>query len=145
MSIRLVNRDDIPTIINMLLRLGDESPVYGQYTRHPDYVTRNLEQAVTSENFIGLIAEQGLMLSVVCQQWYSPQWECHDMILYVLPEERGNRWALYFISSTERIAKEKGAEYMYLGTSTGIQEERTRSLYMRLGYEEHGGSLRKRL
>ncbi|QPC44939.1 GNAT family N-acetyltransferase [Kaustia mangrovi] len=131
----------------MLLILRDESPEYGDIASDFEYVTEQLFNLIKSPAFVGLIDEQerGFMFGLITPQWYSTVLNAYEQLLYVRPEYRGGPLAVRLIKSFERMVGNFGAHTLYVGTSTGIKEEKTISLYERLGYERHGGGLRKRM
>lgn len=131
----------------MLLYLRDESPEYADVAADIDYVSTNLASMIASPSFIGLIHEGdgGCMFGTVGCQWYSADVYAYEHILYALPEHRGTGLAIRLIRGFEAQAKDSGAAYVSVGVTTGVKEEQTNSLYVRLGYEKHRGGLRKRL
>jgi RimJ/RimL family protein N-acetyltransferase len=145
--IRRITHTDIPTIINLLLTLHTESPVYGLVEPDPEYVTRTLTAMIDSKSFIGYIATDGtgLMLGQISPTWYNPVPSAYEHILYVVPEKRGTGLAIRMVRNFEADAKWAEAEYAYLGASTGINDEATNRLYERLGYSRVGGGYRKAL
>jgi GNAT superfamily N-acetyltransferase len=76
----------------------------------------------------------GIMVGVVAPYLCGPEFYACDLILYVKPESRGTPAALSLVKEFEIWAKEMGAVEVMLGTSTGIDAEKTACLYERLGY-----------
>lgn len=57
-----------------------------------------------------------------------------DVAFYVLPEYRGSLTAFRLIKKYECWAKTNGAKHIELGVSSGVDHEKTLSLYAFLGY-----------
>lgn len=58
-----------------------------------------------------------------------------DVMLFVLPEYQGRQTLIKFIKQYERWAKTKGAQSIELSVSSGINHERTLSIYSYFGYK----------
>lgn len=85
----------------------------------------------------------GMFGGVVVEHFFSTTKMACDVVLYVTPEYRGTRIAPRLVHAFERWAIEAGADELVLGVSTGIEADRTASLYERLGYERSGITLTK--
>lgn len=86
----------------------------------------------------------GLLMGI---EWEHPMFTgkpVSDMVVYVVPEHRGGSIALRMIRMLEAWARERGAEGVLLGQSTGIGDtDRVRRFYERLGYRVTGCNLLK--
>lgn len=57
-----------------------------------------------------------------------------DVVVFVKPEYQGGITIAKLIKGYETWAKSKGATHIELGVSSGLNHERTLSIYSRLGY-----------
>lgn len=63
-------------------------------------------------------------------------------LLYLHPDHRKGHNGAKLIKNLKKIAKKKGAKYVYLGITSEIQEQRTAQLYGKLGYRRIGQDFR---
>ena len=85
--------------------------------------------AIKNEQIVGFIA------GVVVEQFLSHDTFACDIGVFVLPEFRGGSYFLRLVKTFENWAKEKGAQEIQLGVSTGVHPEQTVRMYERLGYK----------
>jgi len=77
--------------------------------------------------------------------FFSTRQKVGDLGFYVEPEYRGSRAAIKLVKALEAWAKERGVEDIYLGQTTGIEVDKTRDFYERLGYKVVGVNTIKHL
>lgn len=143
---RLIVPSDTHFIVEMLRIMRTESPTYSYAEDDPVWVRSNLEPLLERNALTGIIEpEKGFMIGAIFNTWYSKQIIAAEQLLYVHPDHRGGMLAVRLIKAFENLARERKAEYIDVGATSGMQEERTRDLYMRLGYEPKGQSLRKKI
>ncbi|MCY1708365.1 GNAT family N-acetyltransferase [Pannonibacter sp. SL95] len=145
--IRQATPQDIPAIIDLLYTLHSESPVYSEEPVDEFYVEANLLQMLESEGAVVLIDDEyrGFMIGAFAPNWFSRTVQAYEVILCIAPEHRGGILAARLIKEFERYAKSKGAVTVSAGASTGMSDERTINLYIRLGYVAKTPTVTKRL
>lgn len=81
----------------------------------------------------------GMLIAVAWEHPLFTGRRVSDMLVYVLPEYRGGAIAPRLVKMMEAWAKNRDAEYMMLGQSTGIGDPvRVIKFYERLGYTMTG-------
>lgn len=141
---RVIAPSDTFAIVEMLRLLRQESPAYNYVDDDPAWVYDNLYPLIENEHMLGLIEpERGFMIGSISNTWYSKRREAVEQLLYVEPDARGGMLAVRLIKAFETLVRERGAVILHAGASTRMMEDRTAALYMRLGYEPVGQSLRK--
>lgn len=105
---------------------------------------------VNSETDQAFVAEEdgkviGYFLGGVTYEWFSDELIAFDYSVYVVPEKRNGRVAIKLFKAFENWATEKGAEYLHVGLSTGINVEGNSRFYCSLGFKENGVLFEKRL
>ena len=129
---------EIGVVAKMAAAMCRESPRYAQRTVSETYMENILSKASEAGGFVRVYDSgdeiTGIMVGVVAPYLCGPEVYACDLILYVKPENRGTPAALSLVKEFETWAKEMGAVEVMLGTSTGIDSEKTACLYERLGY-----------
>jgi GNAT superfamily N-acetyltransferase len=95
--------------------------------------------AIDDDKIIGSIG------GAVFPYFFSTRKKAGDLGFYVEPEYRGSRAAIKLVKAFEAWAKEMGVEDVYLGQTTGIEVDKTRDFYERLGYKVVGVNTIKHL
>ena len=143
---REMNEDDVPFVVNCLLDLHVESPVYNKVKPDPEYVHGTLNQLFEGGALRGVIEEdKGFMFGFITSNWYDPTIEAHEQLLYVRKLYRGGVLAIKLIRHFENLCIDAGAKKISVGSSTGISDARTEFMYERLGYIRQGNVLSKDL
>lgn len=110
-----------------------------------------LKGVITMPNYCAAVIEQdgkivAHLLAMVSPFFWNTQPCARDIVVYVNPEKRGTRAFVMLVKEFERWAAEKGAVMpKIVGISTGIDIEKTRASYERLGYTCIGSILAKEL
>lgn len=153
--IRAATPADIPHLIAMNQALHAESPRYSTLSFSEQKLRMQWGQMLTgtlSTDPMGgiFIAERGgetigMIAGFVTEHFFSYDKVASDYTLYIKPEHRGGFTAVCLIRVFEQWAIGQGATDIIPGTSTMINAEGTRDLYLRLGYEHYGYSMFKRI
>ena len=129
--------------IDALVALGDllhrESPRFARLTYSQDRVAAAIRGLLDSPDGLVLVAERagavvGGVLAVVAPHWSSDDRVAQEVSLFVAPTARGGLAATQLICGLVAWAREQGAVYLQVGTSTGVHAERTAQLYEHLGF-----------
>lgn len=138
-----------PKLFPSLLRLITSMKQEGEF-RSNSWNTEKFYDLVNRSDVFCNLADHdgqivGFMLGYVSEQFFGDDLVACDLAVFVLPEFRGKRISLRLIAAFEAWAKARGAIQVMLGQSTGVDIERTRSLYERLGYRTVGCNVKKEL
>lgn len=146
--LRTITTSDVGLLIEMILELHVESPVYSTVTPDEPYVHSSLTSMIEQPNFIGRIDVdlKGFIFGVANRTWYDSSLEAYELLLYVHPDYRGSTLlAPRLIKQFERDAKGLDCVRVRAGVSTGVHVERSLQLYERMGYKREGNALSKRI
>ena len=145
--LRKITTADVGLIIEMLHALHAESPHYNKVLADEQYVRNNLSVMTEHPSFIGVIDAdlRGFMFGTTAQQWYDPELNAHELLLYILPEYRGGLLAARLIRQFEKDAERLNCVHVRAGTSTRIGTEEVLRLYERLGYTREANTVSKRI
>tara|TARA_R100001460_G_scaffold74795_1_gene115919 strand:+ start:298 stop:747 length:450 start_codon:yes stop_codon:yes gene_type:complete len=148
--IRNMTEEDVDFCIELGKSMHEES-----YFRQFDYNFDKLKVFVTNlvntpEQSCALVAIKegqiiGFFLGISNEHWFGTDKMSCDLACYIIPSERGSMTATKLIKQYEKWAKEIGVKEMLIGVSTGVNSDRTASLFERLGYGDKAFSLRKRI
>lgn len=95
---------------------------------------------LASQNYICMVAENsdGIIVGMFVGYWsehpFGRSKIANDFILFVEPDARGTTAAPRLIKSFENWCRDHDVSMIALGTSTGVNPERTFALYEKLGY-----------
>lgn len=87
----------------------------------------------------------GFISGIVHEYFFSNRKRVSDLGFFVLPEYRGSRVALKLVKLLESWAIEKKAEELHLGQTTGLDIDKTKRFYERLGFKTVGFNTVKHL
>ena len=87
----------------------------------------------------------GFISGIVHEYFFSNRKRVSDLGFFVLPEYRGSRVALKLVKLLESWAIEKKAEELHLGQTTGLDIDKTKKFYERLGFKTVGFNTVKHL
>lgn len=87
----------------------------------------------------------GGMLGAAANMLFSETKMAMELALYVQPQFRGGRTGILLVKAFEKWAKEQNCGLMTVGVSAGITDNRAIEFYKRLGFEQHGVSLRREI
>lgn len=146
MALRQIVPDDITQLMNMMEFMRAEAPSMQKVPVDRVYTGTNLSNMLDNGLLFGIISPfKGCILGLISGNWYDPRPMAFEQMLYVIPEARGTRLAVHLISAFVDEAESRGAAEVHVGSSTGIQDERTARLYEAMGFVRSGISLRKEL
>lgn len=87
----------------------------------------------------------GFISGIVHEYFFSNRKRVSDLGFFVLPEYRGSRVALKLVKLLESWAIEKKADELHLGQTTGLDIDKTKKFYERLGFKTVGFNTVKHL
>jgi GNAT superfamily N-acetyltransferase len=138
---------DIPELMDFMEAMRAEAPAMKNVPVDRDRTGACLEGLWNSQMLFGVIApKRGCMIGLVSANWYDDRLIAYEQMLYVTPEARGRSMlAPRLVGTFVSQARNLGAHEVHVGSSTGIQDERTARLYEVMGFKRSGISLRKEL
>lgn len=142
-----ITRSDLWLPVLHMQRGAAESPVYKDMTINSMYSLQYLEAMWDTGALFGAVSNDstGCMIGVCTANWTSPTLQASELMLYVEPQARGTGLAIKLVQRFTEIARQRGAQKLYVGSSTGINDEGVRKLYERLGFKSIGSALSKEL
>lgn len=87
----------------------------------------------------------GGFLGLLTEPWFGNGRIASDLALFVLPSKRGGTIPFKLLRTFVAWAKERQADEVTLGISTGVRVEETERLYAHLGFTRVGGLWKMRL
>lgn len=140
MSIRTATTADVPRLVELGAALHAESPRWSRIPYDPARAAETLTRLILSADGVVFVAERngvvaGGIAAVVQEHWACDARVAHEMSFFVAPEHRGGFVACRLICAMRAWAEIKGAAWLHVGTSTGVDPEMTAQLYERLGFE----------
>ena len=116
---------------------------YSIYGFNADKTRAVIEHMINAENGFVVVSEsdgvlKGWMLASCSEQWFSNDKVAYDLVLYFLPEYRGGSDAFRMVKAYREWAEGQGATEIRIGTTTGVNEDRTARLYEKAGFESFG-------
>lgn len=140
--IRPARSADIPEIIRLSEIMHQESR-YRTLTYNGVKFAALLRQLIDSPSGMVAVAERngdivGAIAAVVTDHYFADATISYELGLYVEKAHRGTMAGYRLAKEYIYWAKEKGADQIDMGITTGIDEERTGRLYERLGLQHVG-------
>lgn len=135
--------EDLDAVVYAIADIRWESPVYQDTLLDETYIRSNLSRAFDTRAIIGSMSSKGIMITILSPSMFDPTVTAHEQLLWVHPAYRGSMAAVRLIRYTEEQLVLRGIKKLYVGSSTGINDEMTEQLYVRLGYKWCGRSLYK--
>lgn len=139
--IRPATLDDLPALLAMGEAMHAESR-YRVLAFDRGVLANTLSALLASDIGFLWVAEQdrvvGVLAAVCMQHWCSTERVAADLALYVEPPHRGGLAVVRLVKQYKRWAAEHGAKLTDLGVSTGVDPERTASLFDRIGFPRFG-------
>lgn len=136
---------DIPELVE----LGRAMHAEAVALNHAPYVAEKVAQAMELAMQTGLVlvhvneagAIDGGFAGVVRERWYSTNLMLVDLAFYVQGDRRGGLAAFRLLDAVLTWAQERGIDPrdVLLGSTTGIQPQRTGNFLRRMGFHEVGG------
>lgn len=144
--IRAARVDDLPALCDMARAMVAEAPEFAGLEVTDAGVRSTLEGWLRLDGTFVSVAGDGSLAGVAIG-WVAPFWfatraqEAGELAIYVRPEHRGGNHMKRLVAALEAWAREKGAERITLGVSTGRKTEAVAKLYERMGYRRAGVTL----
>lgn len=150
MTIRRATLDDKQALLELGRKMRAESPRFSKL----DYSDAKAEQLfmvlLSNPNGVVLLAENdseiiGMMAGFASEHFFSQQLFATDFVLFIEPDHRGGSSAMRLIKEFEKWARDLGVVEIVLGISTEVHAGRTADLYARLGFDQSGITMIKRV
>lgn len=143
MLIRNLTDIDISEVVTMAYAMASESPEYQDFEFSVDKFGDLLEVVLIDPDKLCLVMEDegklvGMMIGVVMPHFFSGDRLALDLLVYVAPKYRGRCAGRQLLSRYVAWAKGRDVKQIRLGTTTGIEVERTAKLFGRCGFREIG-------
>src|SRR4051812_409407 len=113
---------------------------FDEPTPGPTRLAERVGQLLAEGEIVALLAgpdPYGLAVLRFRPSIWSHALECHLAELYVVPDRRGQGLGRALMEAAMQLARERGADYMDLGT--GEDDAAARALYESLGFDNRGG------
>ena len=136
--IRKAVNQDAAKILDLCKEAHEESTITTA-PLDPKTLRTNLQICVLSAEHLVLVVEvddkiEGMIIGVTHQLWYSRKKQATDLLFYTSKRIRGEGWGAKLMRRFISWAKENpGVKEIMLGVSSGIETDRTKTLYKRMG------------
>jgi hypothetical protein len=144
--VRVPGHDEIKYLVSMGRRLHDNS-AFRNMSYDSEQVEKLGHMALANGTMFLRIIEHiptevpvGILLAYLQPTYFGRDLVANDMLLLVEEEHRGKCFdAIRYITSMYRDwAQAAGAKRIYLGTSTGVDPEKTRTVLEKCGFHQIG-------
>jgi GNAT superfamily N-acetyltransferase len=140
--IRSATFDDIEAIVALGARMHAESR-YSFMPFAPELLACTIGRLVADGNGFAVVGEEdgticALMLGGLAEQWFSYTLMAFEYAVYVAPERRGSMIAVRMLQAFKNWCAARNVEYISLGVTTDINDERAGQFYQRLGFKPVG-------
>lgn len=141
---------DVLALTTLLPKYQPETSNHTLFPVDIDHAVQRVMQAIADPESCVLVAVQGTELvgflyAVATTFFWSSTPVAIDQLLYVSPECRGVAHGARLIKRYEEWCRSKDIKEARMTIASGITEDRTRKLYLALGYEPLGYMYRKEL
>jgi ribosomal protein S18 acetylase RimI-like enzyme len=135
-DVRVVTPDEAPLVARLLHDFNTE---YDEPSPGVDWLSGHLADLLRGDDTFALVAGAADGLSVVRlrRSLWGPALEAYLAELYVVPALRGQGIGRALLEATMATARERGADYMDLGTSE--DDVAARKLYESAGFDRTEG------
>jgi GNAT superfamily N-acetyltransferase len=137
-QVRLATGADAERVARLLHDFNSE---YDDYTPGPEWLAGRLPPLIESgEATVLLVGEpeaQGLAVLRFRPSLWKDALDCYLEELYVVPDRRGEGMGRALMETVIELARERGARFLYLGTSE--DDRAARALYESLGFTNREG------
>ena len=136
--IRKAVNQDVSKIVELCKKAHEESKITTA-PLDPKTLRTNVQICVLSAEHLVLVVEiddniEGMIIGVTHQLWYSRKKQATDLFFYTSKSIRGDGWGAKLMRRFISWAKENsGVKEIMLGVSSGIETDRTKTLYERMG------------
>ena len=136
--IRRAENKDLSKIVE-LSREGHTESVITTAPLDVKTLRTNLQICILSAEHLVLVVDiedeiKGIMIGVTHQLWYSRKKQATDLFFYTSKRIRGDGWGAKLMRRFIGWAKDNpGVKEIMLGVSSGIETDRTKTMYERMG------------
>ena len=145
-EIRLALPSDLDALLTLGRAMRDEGPNFMKLDFQPEKAQLVITSLISNECVL-VACKDGKVIGVLCFAVVQHAWGYDkiavDLAIYVYPAHRGSSAFVRMVRAFETIASERGAKMLELGTSAGVDNERTAELFTAMGYYRHGIATRK--
>ena len=135
--VRLAGPEDAEAVGRLLYDFNRE---YDEPVPRPETLAKRVRELLAggdTEIIVGGDGPDGLAVLRFRLSITTPGLECYLAELYVVPDRRGQGLGRALMEAAMDLAREKGADYMDLGTSE--DDVAARALYEKLGFDNREG------
>lgn len=140
--IRNATYNDISTMI----ALGEAMHAESRYARFPwdsEMVGALIAALIESDDGLALVAEEdgqiiGGILAAIEKSFFGPARFACEYAVFVRPDARGGMAAARLLSGYAQWARDRGAELVQAGITTGVKTELSARLYSAVGFQSVG-------
>lgn len=146
--VRRMATQDIVHCVHLGKLMHEESS-YSFLSYHPVKVANLLKFSIENENYFAMVAENdrtivGVMLGHVTPYYFSDDLIAQDLVVFVKKEHRGSFAGVSLINKFCDWADSKGCKETLMGITAGIETDRLKKLYEKLGFEQAGIVMKRR-
>lgn len=150
MKLRYASQEDIPTIVDGVIKHFYEMPLYEDDAPDREWLTDVLTNIIDADTTFCRMAddEDGLSvlwLAVAGPGWLNKKIAVHEMMMWIREDLRGLRLFRGLLQDLEDWGSCLGATRVALAATTGYRTEATAKLYERCGYTYQGPQYTKEL
>lgn len=131
--------NDIPTLLYFAFEMHSESR-YAKFRLSNKKLKELFRILLTIEGGILLISDHGFLAGLVEEYWFSHDLHANEVMLYVMPECRGNGEAVSLVRAYIERAKELGAKDVHIEDTTMVHSERNERFFTKMGFKRVGGN-----
>ena len=148
--IRKAHTMDVLALAELLPKYQPETDNHQNFPVDIEHSMNRVIAAIADPDSCVLVAVRGteiigFLYAVVSTFFWSTTPVAIDQLLYIDPKHRGGSHGVSLIRRYEEWCRGKGVAEARLSISSGITGDRTRKLYLALGYEPLGYVYRKEL
>jgi GNAT superfamily N-acetyltransferase len=130
---------DLPRILDLGEQMHAESPRWSRLSFNRIKAGKFLQAIIESADGVIFLAERGGVVmggivGMVSEHWCSNDRVADELSLFLAPEARGGLLAVKLVKALEAWADLRGAAWLQVGTSTGLDPEGTARLYEAVGF-----------
>lgn len=146
-QVRAIKPQDAPQVVEFLFAYFLEHQRLAPLNICMDilWTRRFLDMALSNQNVIGFIAENGVILGEVCYTWFGPNMTAKGFLWYVRPEARGGWLAWRLLKAFDKATRERGARYSFQELHNPTHRHIAEKLFHRAGYKDYSASYLKEL
>jgi len=150
-TVRKATHNDVQALLVMGHAMHAESPRFAPLDYSEGKVRRLIFRLLEVPRAGGILVAEaegkmvGMMAFFVAEHFFGGDMFASDMVFYVAPEHRGGSAFFRLLAAFEAWATDLGAKELVLGTSTGVNHERTVKALEHVGYVQFSTGLLKKV